>query len=87
MPIKIFCNACQQYIRDAKRSEIGMLPGKEVCEDCELKMQMTWRQIDKIQHRAEQRINKAVSKIRAELDEAINRVVKPEAEKSEAEQS
>jgi hypothetical protein len=75
MAVKIFCNACQQFIRDAKTSEIASLKGTEICKDCDGRMNQLLIEIEKAHGRAIQNINSARDTAKAEIEEAKRRVI------------
>jgi len=76
MAVKIFCNACQNYIRDARKDEMHELKGTEICEECEGKIKNTWAEVDKMQKQIEQRMRVMISDARAKLDEAMRKVIR-----------
>ncbi len=78
MAVKIFCNACQNFIRDAKPSEISSLKGTEVCRNCETKINAAMEEIERIGKKATHQINDVLSKARADMEEARRRVIDAE---------
>lgn len=78
MAVKIFCNACQNYIRDAKPDEISSLRGTEICVNCEQRHKTALDEVEKIAKRGIVRIENARDKIKANLDEAMRRIIGPE---------
>ncbi|MHC4397761.1 MAG: hypothetical protein ACYS1A_19120 [Planctomycetota bacterium] len=77
MAIKIFCNGCQKYIRDAKYGEIASLKGTEICSDCESRHKTALDEVEKIARRGIVRIETARDKIKADIEEAMRNVIKP----------
>lgn len=73
MALKIFCDACQRYIRDAHRNDD--LTGNEVCSNCAGKMEATFNEVTKIEKRCISAIQKQASNARAQLEEAMRRVI------------
>lgn len=73
MALKIFCDACQCYIRDAHPSD--QLTGEEICSACKDKMANTFKEVDKIAKRAISVIQTKQSAAQAQLEEAMRRVV------------
>jgi hypothetical protein len=80
MAVKIFCNACQNFIRDARIHEIPELRGTEVCTTCEGKAKSAFDALDKISKRAAKRIHDTASKAKADMEEAVRRVIMTEEE-------
>lgn len=79
MALKIFCDACQSYIRDARPNDD--LTGQEICVNCKEKMQNTFTEVDRIAKRAISTIQKKQSAAQAKLEEAMRRVIDGEDEK------
>jgi hypothetical protein len=80
MAVKIFCNACQKYIRDAKRDEIPSLKGTEICEACEQGHLALLDQVEKIAKRGIVQIENKRDKVKADIDEAVRKVVRADGE-------
>lgn len=78
MAVKIFCNACQHFIRDARRDELSDLKGTEICFPCETRIKGLFDEVDKIAKRSAVKIQSAADKARADLEEAMRRVIKEE---------
>jgi len=78
MAIKIFCNSCQKYIRDAKPGEISSLRGTEVCAECEQSYSELIKKVQKLAAQATNKINTAVNSFMAEAEEAKRHVITPE---------
>lgn len=78
MAIKIFCNACQRYIRDARPNEISELKGIEICTDCEDRIKGLWNDVEKLQKQLEQRARVMFSDAKAQLDGAVKKVIREE---------
>lgn len=76
MAVKIFCNACQKLIRDAKPSELSDLRGTEICGDCETRITGLFDEVDKIAKRGMVKIQTTVDKAKSDLEEAMRRVIK-----------
>ena len=76
MAVKIFCNACQRFIRDAKAHEISELRGTEICQECETRIQGLFADVEKTAKRGIVKIENAASKARADMEEAMRRVIK-----------
>lgn len=84
MAVKIFCNGCQQFIRDAKPSEISSLKGTEVCRVCETRISKSIEDVEGIGKKAIHQINDVLSRAKAEMEEARRRVIDPERPKDGA---
>ena len=74
--IKLFCNQCQNYIRDAVQKDMSKLTGDEICETCRDRNKETFKEVEAIQRRAQSEINGLADKYKLELDEAIRKVLK-----------
>jgi len=75
MAVKIFCNACQNFIRDAKPSEIPNLKGTEICAPCEGRVNTLLTELDKIHQRSMHQISQIRDTARAEMEDAKRRVI------------
>ena len=78
MAIKIFCNSCQKYIRDAKPGEISSLRGIEICQECEGAYSDFIKKIQKAADRAVDKITSAAKNFQAEAEEAKRHIITPE---------
>ncbi len=79
MAVKIFCNACQRFIRDARnKNEINDLTGHEICQDCEQSVSQVLVEIERTAKRAVTAIQGLLSTCKAEIEENMRRVVKNE---------
>jgi len=78
MALKIFCNICQNFIRNAKISEVGQLKGDEVCEECSTHIADTFKEVDKIARQGIVKIEGVRDKIKADLENALRNVIKSE---------
>ena len=47
MAIKLFCNLCQNFIKDVSLSDMKKLQGDEVCEVCQDQGQKIFKDIEK----------------------------------------
>ena len=74
--IKLFCNQCQRYIRDAVQKDMSKLVGDEICEDCRDRNKEAFKEVDMIQRQASSAINALADKYKVQLDEAIRKVLK-----------
>ena len=76
--IKIFCNQCQKYIKDAELKEMSKLTGDEVCSDCTERNRETFADVEKAQKQAVSEINHLADKHKVTLDELIRKRLKGE---------
>ena len=76
MAVKIFCNACQRFIRDAKAHELSELKGTEICQECEGRIKGLWDEVESVAKKGTVKIENAVSKAKADMEEAMRRVIK-----------
>ena len=76
MAVKIFCNACQQFIRDARRDELSDLHGTEICVECETRIKGIFDEVERVAKRSVVKIETASSTAKAELEEAMRHVIK-----------
>ena len=79
MAVKIFCSACQQFIRDAKQAEISSLKGTEICSACETRVNTLLVEVEKTHAKALNQINMARDTAKAEIEEAKRRVIQKES--------
>jgi hypothetical protein len=75
MGVKVFCNCCQQYIKDCKPTEISNLRGNEICPSCEGKIVAVLKEVEAASKRAITHIQQVAGKAIAELDEMKRRVL------------
>lgn len=78
MPLKYFCNSCQEYIRDVRPEEISSLRGTEICQTCEAKHSEFLKAVEKVSKRAINKINDAANRFQAEIEEAKRHIIKKE---------
>ena len=77
MAVKIFCNCCENFIRNAKPNEIANLKGTEICEVCADKMAKTLDDIETIYKRFMSSVQLARDTAKGEIEEARRRVIEP----------
>ena len=80
MSVKIFCNSCQKYIKDADKNELKTLDGNEICEDC---LKFTLNKIEEIKRVARQgvvNIEKTRDSALVDLDRSIRKVIHSDKE-------
>ena len=78
MAVKLFCNACQQFIRDIDGKELGTLHGDEICESCKSHIESVFNDVDKVSRQGIVRIERARDDIKAKLERMIKHVIKSE---------
>ena len=78
MAIKLFCNACQQFIRNVDGKELGTLYGDEICEECQKHVDGVFHDVDKVAKQGIVRIERARDDIKAKLERMVKHVVKGE---------
>jgi len=76
MAVKIFCNACRGFIKDAERSEIRNLTGEEICTDCDSRVGNAFDEVDKIAKRGIVQLERKRDNIKAEMDGLRKKVIK-----------
>jgi len=76
MAVKIFCNACQQFIKNANRKEFTSLTGEEICVSCETKVKNAFDDITKAAQRGIVQIEKLRDETKAVLDLMRKKVIK-----------
>ena len=76
MAVKIFCNACHKFIKDATKNEIHSLTGNEICESCEQGVKSAFDEIDKASKRAIVQIETLRDKKKSELEQMAKKVIK-----------
>lgn len=79
--LKIFCNSCHEYVRDAKPEEISSLRGTEICQGCESKHSEFIEKVEKLANRAVNKVNDITNRFQADCEEAKRHVVKVEEKK------
>ena len=80
MAVKIFCNSCQKFIKDASPNEISLLRGTEICTDCEAGFSKAMEEIERISKRGIVQIERKRDDIKAKLEEAMRSVIGGEDE-------
>ena len=75
MAVKIFCNMCQKFIRDAKPVEISNLRGTEICNDCDKKTAGFIADMERASGRAVKQIQDITQRAKAELEEMKRHVI------------
>ena len=46
MAVRVFCSACDEFIKDVEAGELQRLTGKEKCEDCGKKIRELSKELD-----------------------------------------
>ena len=75
MAVKIFCNSCQKFIKDATPNEMSMLKGTEICGGCEGKFDRAMEGVIKISKRGIAQIERKRDDIKVKLEEAMRNVI------------
>lgn len=76
MAIKIFCNACKGFIKNAEKGEIKSLTGEEICVDCEKLVTNAFTHVTKMAQRGVLQLEKKRDDIKAEMDRLRKKVIK-----------
>ena len=76
MAVKIFCNACKGFIKNATKNEIRSLTGEEVCTDCEALVKNLFDQVSKVAQRGIVQLERKRDKIKVEMDTLRKKVIK-----------
>ena len=76
MAVKIFCNACQKYIKDATKNDLNGLTGQEGCVDCQQKVKTAFDDVEKVARRGIVQIERKRDDLRAELERMVKKVIK-----------
>lgn len=80
MAVKIFCNSCQQFIKNASKNDFNKLTGSEICEACEAQVKGAFDAVDKTARRGIVQIERQRDDIKAELERMAKKVIKPDDE-------
>lgn len=75
MAVKIFCNQCTNFIREARQAEFSKLTGEEICQTCRERNLKTFSEVEKARDAAIAHIKRVASEHLVKLDEAMRRVV------------
>lgn len=76
MAVKIFCNACKGFIKNANRNEIKNLTGDEICQPCEANVKNAFDEVTKAAKRAVVQIERVRDQKKAELERMAKKVIK-----------
>jgi hypothetical protein len=76
MAIKIFCNQCQSFIKDATPNEISKLKGDEICQGCKDVNGKIFVEVEAIRNDAIDKIRKLSGDYLAKLDEAMRKAIR-----------
>jgi hypothetical protein len=82
MAVKIFCNSCQTFIKDATPNEIALLRGTEICTKCEGGFAKAMEDVIKISKRGIVQIERKRDDIKVKLEEAMRNVMEGDNEKN-----
>ena len=80
MSVKIFCNSCQKFIKDADKNQIKSLDGNEICENCLAFNQDKIKDIQQVARKGIVQIERARDAALAELDRSIRKVIHSDEE-------
>jgi len=75
MAVKIFCNSCQKFIKDAMPNELSLLRGTEICTDCKEKFSEVLIKIEKTAKTSIVRIERARDDAKVKIEEAMRSVM------------
>jgi carboxylesterase type B len=67
MAIKIFCNVCSKFIRDARVIEMKTITGTEICTECEKRLEFKMTEVQLIAQDAVKKIEVIVAETQKEL--------------------
>ena len=76
MAVKVFCNQCQNFIKDVEPREISKLNGNEICTACKEKNKVTFSDIEAIRNEGIGKLKAIASEYLAKLDEAMRQEIK-----------
>jgi hypothetical protein len=76
MAVKVFCNACHRFIKEANRNEIKTLTGEEICQNCETTVHNLFADVGKVAQRGIVQLEKKRDDIKAEMDSLRKKVIK-----------
>lgn len=82
MAVKIFCNSCQNFIKNATRNDLNVLTGEEICPGCETRVRTAVDDIEKASRRAIVQIETKRDKAKADLERMYKKVIKPDDDKN-----
>ena len=82
MAVKVFCNACHGFIKEAQRNEIHNLTGEEICEGCQSKVKNAFDDIEKASKRAIVQIESLRDQKKAELERMAKKVIKADDDRA-----
>lgn len=80
MAVKIFCNSCQKFIKNAKKNDLNILTGSEICQECEETVKTAFEEVEKAARRGIVQIEKKRDTIKANLERMVKKVIKPDDE-------
>lgn len=78
MAIKIFCQQCQNYIKDALPKELAKLTGEEICTTCRDRNRQTFDEVEAMQKDFISRMNRLYDEAKVQLDETLRKCLKGE---------
>ena len=82
MSVKIFCNSCQTFIKNASKNDFNKLTGSEICEPCETQVKSAFDAVDKAARRGIVQVERQRDDIKAELERMAKKVIKPDDDKN-----
>ena len=74
MPLKLFCDFCEKFIRNAHPND----KGEQICPECGDRIKGIYDEIDKLSRTTQLSIQKISDKGKAKIEMALARVVKEE---------
>ncbi len=78
MAVKVFCNACQTFIKNADRNDLRVLTGEEICETCHAGVDNAFDEVHKIAQRGIVQMERVRDDIKAEMDRLRKKVIQGE---------
>ena len=78
MAVKIFCNSCQEFIKNATKNDLNGLTGQEICQPCEAKVKSAFDEVEKAARRGIVQIERKRDDIKVTLERMSKKVMKPD---------
>jgi len=67
MAVKVHCSKCGVFIKNAEQAEIQKLTGKEICPECNARIQAVFKELDTFEKKYKEDIKKLDVKSRQDM--------------------
>lgn len=68
MSVKLYCNACEKFLKEMDEKETRSITGKELCKSCEERINQAFKGIDNAQKKYQSEIDALYNEVKKEYN-------------------